>query len=90
MTSVVCLPVLVLCTFLDKYLIVAMRHEVIVRVLLHRMNNTAQRACEADKTDKHHAEDIDDRMQQLRNTSSQLGYYPGVEEVDNTSVYAAA
>ena len=51
------------------------------------MNSTAQRACEADKTDKHHAEDLDDRMQQLRNTSSRLGMYPGVEELDNTSVY---
>jgi len=50
------------------------------------MNNMAQRACEADKMDKHHAEEIDDRMQQLRNTSSRLGNYPGVEEFDNTSV----
>jgi len=50
------------------------------------MNSMAQRACESDKTDKHHAEEIDDRMQQLRNTSSRLGLYPGVEEFDNTSV----
>lgn len=55
-----------------------------------RMNGTAQRACDADKTDKHHAEDIDDRMQQLRNTSSRLGHYPGVEEFDNTLVFASA
>jgi len=54
------------------------------------MNGTAQRACDADKTDKHHAEDIDDRMQQLRNTSSRLGHYPGVEEFDNTLVFASA
>jgi len=53
----------------------------------YRMNSTVQRACESDKTDKHHAEDIDDRMQQLRNTSSRLGMYPGVEELDNTLVY---
>jgi len=51
-----------------------------------RMNSMAQRACESDKTDKHHAEEIDDRMQQLRNTSSRLGFYPGVEDFDNTSV----
>jgi len=67
-----------------------MRVDEVLHVLLNsgarRMNNTAQRACEADKSDKHHAEELDDRMQQLRNTSSQLGFYPGVEEFDNTSV----
>ena len=50
------------------------------------MNCTVQRACESDKWDKHHAEDIDDRMQQLHNSSSRLGFYPGIEDQDNTSV----
>jgi len=59
---------------------------VLLNVGARRMNNMAQRACEMDKTDKHHAEEIDDRMHQLRNTSSRLGSYPGVEEFDNTLV----
>jgi len=63
--------------------------KLVVNCVACRMNGTTQRACEADKTDKHHAEDIDDRMQQLRNTSSRLGFYPGVEEIDSTSVYSS-
>lgn len=49
-----------------------------------RMNALSQKACENDAKDKHHAQGIDDRMQQLRNTSSQLGFFPGIEDQDNT------
>ncbi|KAJ8299191.1 hypothetical protein KUTeg_023251 [Tegillarca granosa] len=34
--------------------------------------------------DKHHAQGLDDRMQQLRNASAGIGYYPNIENVDNT------
>jgi len=46
----------------------------------------AQKACEADARDKQHAQGIDDRMQQLRNGSSRLGFYAGIEDQDNTLV----
>ena len=49
-----------------------------------RMNRAAQNACERDSKDKNHAENLDDRMHQLRNTSSGLGFYPGIENVNNT------
>ncbi|XP_048729264.1 tektin-3-like isoform X2 [Ostrea edulis] len=49
-----------------------------------KMNRAAQHAMEIDAKDKHHAQGLDDRMQQLRNTSSGIGYYPGIESIDNT------
>ncbi|CAG5132813.1 unnamed protein product [Candidula unifasciata] len=48
------------------------------------MDRAAQHALEIDAKDKHHAQGIDDRMQQLRNTSAGIGYIPGVENIDNT------
>jgi len=52
--------------------------------VLNRMNRAAQRVCEGDVKDKHHCQGLDDRMYQLRNSSSRIGFYPGVENVDNT------
>ncbi|XP_052712214.1 tektin-3-like isoform X2 [Crassostrea angulata] len=49
-----------------------------------KMNRAAQHAMEIDAKDKHHAQGLDDRMQQLRNSSSGIGYYPGIESIDNT------
>ncbi|KAF6027613.1 TEKT3 [Bugula neritina] len=49
-----------------------------------KLNRAAQHACECDSGDKHHAQGIDDKCHQLRNTSMGLGYYPGIENVDNT------
>lgn len=49
-----------------------------------KMNRAAQHALEIDAKDKHHAQGLDDRMQQLRNASAGIGYYPNIENVDNT------
>ena len=49
-----------------------------------RMNRAAQHACERDSSDKHHAQNLDDRMQQLRNSSQAIGFQPGIENVDAT------
>ncbi|CAG5123641.1 unnamed protein product [Candidula unifasciata] len=49
-----------------------------------KMNRAAQHALEIDAKDKDHAQVLDDRMQQLRNTSAGVGYVPGIENIDNT------
>lgn len=49
-----------------------------------KMNRAAQHALEIDAKDKHHAQGLDDRMQQMRNSSAGIGYYPGIESIDNT------
>ncbi|XP_067654720.1 tektin-3-like isoform X1 [Haliotis asinina] len=49
-----------------------------------KMNRAAQHAMEIDAKDKNHAQNLDDRMQQLRNSSAGIGYYPGIENIDNT------
>ena len=51
------------------------------------MNRAAQHALEIDAKDKHHAQGLDDRMQQLRNGSAGIGYYPGIESIDNTYAF---
>lgn len=48
------------------------------------MDRAAQHALEIDAKDKHHAQGLDDRMQSLRNSSAGIGYYPGIENIDNT------
>ncbi|CAH1787007.1 unnamed protein product [Owenia fusiformis] len=37
-----------------------------------------------DSKDKNHAQNLDDRMHGLRNTSAGVGYHPGIENVDHT------
>ena len=54
------------------------------RFIYYRMNRAAQHALEIDAKDKHHAQGLDDRMQQMRNSSAGIGYYPGIESIDNT------
>merc|ERR1712178_234324 len=49
-----------------------------------KMNRAAQHACEKDAKDKYHAQSLDDRMHNLRNTSGPIGFHPGIENVDNT------
>jgi tektin-3 len=49
-----------------------------------KMDRAAQAACEGDAQDKHHSQGLDDRMYQLRNTSSRIGFHPGAENIDNT------
>ncbi|KAL8591073.1 hypothetical protein ACOMHN_032638 [Nucella lapillus] len=49
-----------------------------------KMNRAAQHALEIDAKDKHHAQGLDDRMQQMRNSSAGIGYMPGIESIDNT------
>merc|ERR1712110_62752 len=49
-----------------------------------KMDRAAQHALEIDAKDKHHAQGLDDRMQQLRNSSAGVGYMPGIENIDNT------
>ena len=53
-------------------------------LFVYRMNRAAQHACERDAQDKHHAQGLDDRMHQVRNSSGGIGFHPGVENVDNT------
>ena len=48
------------------------------------MDRAAQHALEIDAKDKHHAQGLDDRMQSLRNGSAGIGFYPGIESIDNT------
>lgn len=55
-----------------------------MRNLSNRMNRAAQHALEIDAKDKHHAQNLDDRIQQYRNGSAGTGYYPGIESIDNT------
>ena len=52
------------------------------------MNRAALHACDKDSKDKFHAQTLDDRMQQMRNTSGGIGFHPGVEGIDNTLVGA--
>ena len=52
--------------------------------LFTRMDRAAQHALEIDAKDKHHAQGLDDRMQSLRNGSAGIGFYPGIESIDNT------
>jgi len=49
-----------------------------------KMNRSAQHACDRDSKDKGHCQDLDDRMHFMRNTSSGTGFFPGIENVDNT------
>merc|ERR1712121_67249 len=49
-----------------------------------KMDRAAQHALEIDAKDKHHAQGLDDRMQQMRNSSAGIGYMPGIENIDNT------
>ena len=49
-----------------------------------RVDRAAQNACERDSKDKNHSQNLDDRMQQLRNSSGAIGYQPGIENIDNT------
>ncbi|XP_064602478.1 tektin-3-like isoform X1 [Liolophura sinensis] len=49
-----------------------------------KLNRAAQHSLEIDSKDKHHAQNLDDRMQQLRNTSAGIGYSQGIENIDNT------
>ena len=51
-----------------------------------RLNRAALHEMDKDAKDKHHAEHIDDRMYQLRNGSIGIGYFLGIENVDNTLV----
>lgn len=49
-----------------------------------KMNRASQHNMEIDMKDKQHAQNIDDRVHQLRNSSAGIGYYPGVEAICNT------
>lgn len=49
-----------------------------------KMNRAAQHTLEIDAKDKHHAQNLDDRIQAYRNGSAGTGYYPGIENIDNT------
>ena len=49
-----------------------------------KMDRAAQHTLEIDAKDKHHAQGLDDKMQQLRNKSAGIGYHPGIESIDNT------
>ncbi len=50
-----------------------------------KLDKAAQNACESDAKDKHHAQNLDDLMHQLHNTSEGLQYYPGIENEVNKS-----
>jgi len=45
-----------------------------------------QHDCDLDVADKHHTQGIDDMAHQLRNRSCKIGFHPGIEKHDNTSV----
>ena len=45
---------------------------------------SAQNACDMDSKHKHHAHELDAKMQKLRNTSSEIGLFPNIEKIDNT------
>ncbi|KAK3585398.1 hypothetical protein CHS0354_020110 [Potamilus streckersoni] len=49
-----------------------------------KMNRASQHALEIDAKDKHHAQGLDDRMHGLRNNTAGIGFYPGIENIDNT------
>lgn len=49
-----------------------------------KLNRAAVHELDKDRKDKSHAHNVDDRMFQLKNSSGGIGYYPGVELVDNT------
>ncbi|KAL3842490.1 hypothetical protein ACJMK2_020496 [Sinanodonta woodiana] len=49
-----------------------------------KMNRASQHALEIDAKDKHHAQGLDDRMHGLRNNTAGIGFYPGIESIDNT------
>ncbi|ESP00804.1 hypothetical protein LOTGIDRAFT_225697 [Lottia gigantea] len=49
-----------------------------------KVDRACQHAMEVDCKDKHHAQHLDDRMQQLKNSSAGIGYFPSIENVDNT------
>lgn len=51
---------------------------------LLRMTRAAQHACDLDSRNKHHSQNLDDRMYQLHNSSTNLGLFPSIENVDNT------
>ena len=55
-----------------------------VHSLFTRMDRASQHALEIDAKDKHHAQGLDDRMQSLRNGSADIGFYQGIESIDNT------
>ena len=66
-------------------LVLRMRIAIYVIVVFDvRMNRAALHACDRDSKDKFHAQNLDDRMQQLRNSSQGIGFHPGIENVDNT------
>jgi tektin-3 len=49
-----------------------------------KMTRAAQHACDMDARNKQHAQELDDRMHQLHNSSSGIGLFPGIETYDNT------
>jgi len=50
-----------------------------------KMDKAAQHACDKDAKDKFHAETVDDKMHRVRNSSASIGFFPGIETVDNTT-----
>lgn len=48
------------------------------------MNRAALHELDKDAKDKSHAEVVDDRMYQLRNTTIGIGYFPSIENLNNT------
>jgi len=49
-----------------------------------QVSRAAQHHCEKDSKDKFHAQNLDDRMHSLRNTSGGVGFHQGIEAIDNT------
>ena len=72
--------VTVMCTCRTKF----ERYVTVIYTCICRMDRVAQHALEIDAKDKHHAQGLDDRMQSMRNCSAGIGYYPGIEGIDNT------
>ncbi|ESO04691.1 hypothetical protein HELRODRAFT_172361 [Helobdella robusta] len=48
------------------------------------MTRAAQLICDQDSRNKHHAQDLDGKVQQLHNMSSNIGLFPNIENYDNT------
>lgn len=48
-----------------------------------KMNCVVQYVMEIDVKDKYYVQGLDDRMQQFRNLFSGIGYYLGIESIDN-------
>lgn len=48
-----------------------------------KMNCVVQYVMEIDVKDKYYVQGLDDRMQQFRNFFSGIGYYLGIESIDN-------